>query len=110
MRHPEIPQGIFKPKPTAIETKQDATTRAARQIVNGEAAAREQKTERLRLARLARQQIYPRRRRRSERTGVSTAKLYQRNDPGTLGRAVCRGKVLEIFATKAAQSAHLPSR
>ncbi|MUT27323.1 hypothetical protein A9K71_23470 [Mesorhizobium sp. WSM3873] len=53
MRHPEIPQGIFKPKPTAIETKQDATTRAARQIFDGEDAAREQKTERLGLARLA---------------------------------------------------------
>jgi hypothetical protein len=53
MRHPEMPQAIFKPKPTAIETRQDATTRAARQIIDGEAAAREQKTERLRLARLA---------------------------------------------------------
>jgi hypothetical protein len=48
-----MPQGIFKPKPTAIGTKQDATTRAARQIIDGEAALREQKTERLRLARLA---------------------------------------------------------
>jgi hypothetical protein len=55
MRHAAIPQGIFKPKPTAIETKQDATTKAARQIIDGEAAAREQKTERLRLARLARE-------------------------------------------------------
>jgi hypothetical protein len=53
MRHPEMPQGIFKPKPTAIETKQDATARAARQIIDGEAAVRERKTERLRLARLA---------------------------------------------------------
>ena len=53
MRHLEMPQGIFKPKPTAIETKQDATTRAARHIIDGEAALREQKTERLRLARLA---------------------------------------------------------
>jgi hypothetical protein len=53
MRHPEMPQGMFKPKPTAIGTKQDATTRAARQIIDGEAALREQKTERLRLARLA---------------------------------------------------------
>ena len=50
MRHPEMPQGIFKPKPTTIETKQDATSRAARQIIDGEAAVREQKTERLRLA------------------------------------------------------------
>lgn len=53
MRQSELPQGMFKPKPTAIETKQDATTRAARQIIDGEAAVREQKTERLRLARLA---------------------------------------------------------
>ena len=55
MRRPEMPQGIFKPKPTAIETKQDATTRAARQIIDGEAAVREHKTERLRPARLARE-------------------------------------------------------
>jgi hypothetical protein len=48
-----MPKGAFKLKPTAIETKQEATTRAARQIIDGEAAAREQKTERLRLARLA---------------------------------------------------------
>ncbi|WP_292295496.1 hypothetical protein, partial [Mesorhizobium sp.] len=69
VRHPEIPQGIFKPKPTAIETKQDATTRAARQIVNGEAAAREQKTERLRLARLA-----------SEATNISTPTAKKRTN------------------------------
>jgi hypothetical protein len=50
-----MPQGAFKLKPTAIETKQDATTRAVRQIIDGEAAVREQKTERLRLARLARE-------------------------------------------------------
>lgn len=67
MRHPEIPQGIFKPKPTASETKQDATTRAARQITNGEAAARDQKTERLRLARLA-----------SEATKANTAPTQKR--------------------------------
>lgn len=53
MRHPAVPQGIFKPKPTAIETKQDVTSRAARQIIDSEAAIRERKTERLRLARLA---------------------------------------------------------
>jgi len=53
MRHPAVPQGIFKPKPTALETKQDVTSRAARQIIDSEAAIRELKTERLRSARLA---------------------------------------------------------
>ena len=67
MRHLEMPQGIFKPKPTAIETKQDATTRACRQIIDGEAAAREQKTERLRRARLA-----------SEATNTNTPPLQRR--------------------------------
>ena len=67
MRHSEIPQGIFKPKPTAIDTKQDATTRACRQIIDGEAAAREQKTERLRRARLA-----------SEATNTNTPPLQRR--------------------------------
>jgi len=57
MRHQPVPEGIFKPKPTAGETKQDATTRAARQILDGEVAERERKTERLRQARLAMQAI-----------------------------------------------------
>ncbi|AZO47967.1 MAG: hypothetical protein EOS58_18655 [Mesorhizobium sp.] len=57
MQHQPIPEGIFKPKPTAIETKQDATTRAARQIIDGEAAERERKTERLKQARLAMQAV-----------------------------------------------------
>ncbi|MDX8433679.1 hypothetical protein EN858_11190 [Mesorhizobium sp. M4B.F.Ca.ET.215.01.1.1] len=57
MRQQPVPEGIFKPKPTAIETKQDATTRAARQIIDGEAAERERKTERLRQARLAMQAV-----------------------------------------------------
>lgn len=55
MRHTTIPQGILKSGPTAVETKQDTTTKAARRIIDGEAAARKQKTERLRLARLARE-------------------------------------------------------
>ncbi|WP_315919751.1 hypothetical protein [Mesorhizobium sp. SP-1A] len=55
MRHP-IPTGIFKPRPTSIEKKTDATTRAAQQIIDDEKLAREAKTERLRLARLARAQ------------------------------------------------------
>ena len=55
MRHHPIPEGIFKPRPTAIVTRHDATTKAARTIVDDETAVREQKTERLRLTRLARE-------------------------------------------------------
>ncbi|MBP0574699.1 hypothetical protein J8J27_28725, partial [Mycobacterium tuberculosis] len=40
--------------PSKLETKSDATTRAARAIIDLEVAAREAKTERLRAARLAR--------------------------------------------------------
>jgi hypothetical protein len=50
-----IEAGIFKPKPTQTETKSDATTKAARAILDQEAATRVAKTERLRAARLARQ-------------------------------------------------------
>jgi hypothetical protein len=46
--------GIFKPTPSRMETKSDATTRVAREIIDREAAARSAKTERLRAARLAR--------------------------------------------------------
>ena len=44
---------IFRPKPSKQEAKADATTRVAREIQDTEAARREAKTERLRLARLA---------------------------------------------------------
>jgi len=53
MRHQPVPDGLFKPKASATETKQDATSKVARQIIDHEVAAREKKTERLRLARLA---------------------------------------------------------
>ncbi|MDX8512642.1 hypothetical protein [Mesorhizobium captivum] len=43
--------GLFKPKGDA---KSEATTKTARTIIEGEAAARQAKTERLRAARLAR--------------------------------------------------------
>ena len=42
---------VFKPKGDA---KSEATTKTARTIIDGEAAARQAKTERLRAARLAR--------------------------------------------------------
>ncbi|PWJ82246.1 hypothetical protein C7441_10912 [Pseudaminobacter salicylatoxidans] len=51
-----VPDGVFKPRPTASETKGDATTRAAREIIESERAARDKKSERLRLARLAQEQ------------------------------------------------------
>jgi hypothetical protein len=44
---------LFKPKLSQTEIKVDATTRAARAIVDEEADARDAKTERLRAARLA---------------------------------------------------------
>ena len=45
--------GLFKPKPSHAEAKGDATTRAAREIIRSEAAARDAKTERLKAARMA---------------------------------------------------------
>ena len=51
----EIPEGVFKPKPTGSEKKSDATTRAAQQIIDAERREREAKTERLRLARLTKE-------------------------------------------------------
>lgn len=53
------PAGIFKQKPTTGEKKSDETTRAAQQILNDEKSAREAKTERLRLARLAQEEAAP---------------------------------------------------
>jgi hypothetical protein len=58
MRHP-TPVGIFKPKPTGAELKGDTTNKIARNIIEGEAAARNAKTERLRAARLAREAAQP---------------------------------------------------
>jgi hypothetical protein len=46
--------GTASPKPSRMEAKGDATTRAARQIIDAEAAAEAAKTARLRAARLAR--------------------------------------------------------
>ena len=50
---------VFQPKPSKQEAKADATTRLARRIVDGEAAAREAKTDRLRQARLDKQNAEP---------------------------------------------------
>jgi hypothetical protein len=58
MRQP-VPTGVFKPNPTSGENKNDATTRAAQQIIDGEKAARDIKTERLRQARLEREKNQP---------------------------------------------------
>jgi hypothetical protein len=58
MRH-QIPDGVFKPKPTSGEKKSDTTARVAQQIVDSEKSAREAKTRRLRLARLAKEEAEP---------------------------------------------------
>jgi len=55
-----MPRGIksdnfFKPKLSGSESKAQTTTNAARAISDKETAAREQKTERLRAARLAKE-------------------------------------------------------
>lgn len=52
-------EGLFKPKPTRIEAKSDVTTRAARSIIDGEAAARIAKTKRLRAERLSQEELAP---------------------------------------------------
>jgi hypothetical protein len=54
LRQP-IETGIFKPKASQSETKNDVTTRAARDIIHKEAAARIEKTARLRAARQAKE-------------------------------------------------------
>ena len=46
-------EAVFKPALTRIESRQDATTRAAMAIIASESAAVDAKTDRLRAARLA---------------------------------------------------------
>ena len=50
-----VPEGLFKPRLSGSETKAKVTTEAARSIIKDEAAARQEKTKRLRAARLARE-------------------------------------------------------
>lgn len=45
----------FQPKPTRNESAREITTRVARAIIDGEKASSDEKTERLRAARLARE-------------------------------------------------------
>lgn len=54
-----VPEGIFKPKPNAAETRSDATARLVKDIHDAETAAREAKTLRLRLARLEKERLAP---------------------------------------------------
>jgi len=51
---PEVAAGIFKPTLSKAETRNDLATRVAKGIVEKETAARNAKTERLRKARVAR--------------------------------------------------------
>lgn len=53
----KIVEGIFKPNPTRTEAKGDMTTRVARDILSKEENARILKTERLRAARQAQEDI-----------------------------------------------------
>jgi hypothetical protein len=50
---------VFKPRMSQSEIKVDATTRAARAIIKEEVSVREAKTERLRKARLAQENVDP---------------------------------------------------
>ena len=54
--HLPIEAGIFKPNLNKIETRNDITTRVAREINDGLEADRMAKTERLRAARKAREE------------------------------------------------------
>ncbi len=58
MRHRSA-EAAFKPKLSRIESRQDATTRAAWTIIATESAAVDAKTERLRAARLAQEANAP---------------------------------------------------
>lgn len=55
----KIPDGVFEPKLTTGEKKSDVTSAVALQITEGEKAAREAKTVRLRMARLAYEESHP---------------------------------------------------
>jgi hypothetical protein len=55
----KIPDGVFKPKLSTGEKKSDVTTSVALQIMEGEKAAREAKTARLRMSRLAYEEDHP---------------------------------------------------
>jgi len=55
----KIPDGVFKPKLSTGERKSDVTTTVAMQITESERAARESKTARLRLERLAYEEANP---------------------------------------------------
>lgn len=55
----KIPDGVFKPRLTTGERKSDVTTTVATQIAESEKAAREAKTARLRLSRLAYEEAHP---------------------------------------------------
>lgn len=55
----KTPDGVFKPRLSTGEKKSDATTTVATQITESEKVAREAKTARLRLSRLAYEEAHP---------------------------------------------------
>ena len=54
-KQPEIPAGVFAPRPSRQESKADTTTSVARSILEAETKARDAKTAKLRALRLARE-------------------------------------------------------
>ena len=56
-KQPEIPAGVFAPRPSRQESKADATTNVARSILAAESKARDAKTAKLRALRLAKEAV-----------------------------------------------------
>lgn len=58
-KRPEMPAGLFAPKPSRQESKADVTTSVARSILDAETKARDVKTAKLRALRLAQEEAAP---------------------------------------------------
>ena len=56
-KKPEIPAGMYAPRPSRQESRADSTTSAARSILEAEVKARDAKTARLRALRLAQEAV-----------------------------------------------------
>ena len=56
-KQPEIPVGVFAPRPSRQESKADATTSVARSMLAGESKARDAKSAKLGALRLAKEAV-----------------------------------------------------
>ena len=65
--------GTFKPNLSRLEARNEVTNRVAREIIDGEAAARMAKTERLRAARIAQEADATKKARRSGQKEIKRA-------------------------------------